>query len=146
MKRLLFLSMLFTSINSLALTLEVITDQPNQIRDVTTLRRQGITVTIHDLTAGDRMANVMSNGLTGPDQHARQQVQQRIAAIGRKQFEAQLKQAFQAIIQSVAYELDRHPAVVFNQGEAVVYGVTDLRTAAVFFIHTGCAILALGCD
>ncbi len=131
----LFLILWFSSINSQALTLEVITDQPNQVRDVARLRQQGITVTVYDLTAGDRMAEAMSNGLTGPDQHARQQVQQRIAAIGRKQFEAQLKQAFQAIIQSVAYELDRHPAVVFNQGEAVVYGVTDLRTALSHYQH-----------
>ncbi len=116
-----------------ALTLEVITDQPNQIRDATELRQQGITVTVYDLTAGDRMAEVMSKGLTGPDTHAHQQVQQRIAAIGRKRFEAQLKQAFQATIQSVAYELDRHPAIVFNQGEAVVYGVTDLHTALRFY-------------
>jgi integrating conjugative element protein (TIGR03757 family) len=120
-----------TTVN--ALTLEVITDQPNLIRDVATLRQRGVTVTLYDLTAGDRMANAMSKGLTGPDQHAHRQVQQRIAAIGRKQFEAQLKQAFQAIIQSVAYQLDRHPAVVFNQGEAVIYGVTDLNTAVGYY-------------
>jgi integrating conjugative element protein (TIGR03757 family) len=119
--------------NSQALTLEVITDQPNQISDVAPLRQQGITINIYDLTAGDRMANTMSEGLTGPDQHAKQQVQQRIAAIGRKRFENQLKYAFQAIIQSVAYQLDRHPAVVFNQGEAVVYGVTDLKTALGYY-------------
>jgi len=116
-----------------ALTLDVITDQPNQIRDADRLRQQGIAVTVYDLTAGDRMAEAMSKGLTGPDAHALQQVQQRIAAIGRKRFEAQLKQAFQAIIQSVAYALDRHPAIVFNQGEAVVYGVTDLHTALRFY-------------
>jgi integrating conjugative element protein (TIGR03757 family) len=129
----LFLILWFSSINSQALTLEVITDQPNQVRDVARLRQQGITVTVYDLTAGDRMAEAMSNGLTGPDRHAQRQVQQRIAAIGRKRFEAQLKQAFQAIIQSVAYELDRHPAIVFNQGEAVVYGVTDLQTALGYY-------------
>ncbi len=119
--------------NSQAMTLEVITDQPNLIRDAAQLRRQGIKVSVYDLTAGDRMADAMSNGLIGPDNNALKQVQQRIAAIGRKQFEAQLKQAFQAIIQSVAYELDRHPAVVFNQGEAVVYGVTDLQTAVDYY-------------
>jgi integrating conjugative element protein (TIGR03757 family) len=129
----LFLILWFSSINSQALTLEVITDQPHQIRDVIRLRQQGITVAVYDLTAGDRMAEVMSKGLTGPDNHAHQQVQQRIAAIGRKQFEAQLQHAFQAIIQSIAYELDRHPAIVFNQGEAVVYGVTDLHTALGFY-------------
>jgi integrating conjugative element protein (TIGR03757 family) len=129
----LFLILWFSSLNSQALTLEVITDQPNQVRDVARLRQQGIIVTVYDLTAGDRMAEVMSKGLTGPDQHAHQQVQQRIAAIGRNQFEAQLKQAFQAMIQSVAYELDRHPAIVFNQGEAVVYGVTDLQTALGYY-------------
>ena len=127
------LLLMSTTVN--ALTLEVITDQPSLIRDEVKLRQQGITVTIYDLTAGDRMANAMSKGLTGPDQHAHQQVQQRIAAIGRNQFEAQLKQAFQAIIQSVAYQLDRHPAIVFNQGEAVVYGVTDLQTALGYYQH-----------
>jgi integrating conjugative element protein (TIGR03757 family) len=127
------LLLLSTTVN--ALTLEVITNQPNQIRDVATLRQQGVIVNIYDLTAGDRMANAMSNGLTGPDNHALQQVQQRIAGIGRKHFETQLKQAFQAIIQSVAYQLDRHPAVVFNQGEAVVYGVTELNTAVGYYQH-----------
>ncbi len=127
--------LLFMSATMNALTLEVITDQPNLIRDAVKLRQQGITVTLYDLTAGDRMANAMSKGLTGPDQQALRQVQQRIAAIGRQQFEAQLKHAFQAVIQSVAYQLDRHPAVVFNQGEAVVYGVTDLQTALGYYQH-----------
>ena len=125
------LLLLSTPLN--ALTLEVITDQPNQIRDADRLRQQGMKVSVYDLTAGDRMADVMSNGLTGPNNHALKQVQQRIAAIGRKQFETQLKQAFQAVIQSVAYELDRHPAVVFNHGEAVVYGVTDLKAAVDYY-------------
>ncbi len=132
----LFISLLLlmsTTVN--ALTLEVITDHPNQIRDADKLRQQGMTVTVYDLTAGDRMANEMSKGLTGPDQLAHKQVQQRIAVIGRNHFEAQLKQAFQAVIQSVAYQLDRHPAVVFNQGEAVVYGVTDLKTALQLYQH-----------
>ncbi len=118
-----------------ALTLEVITDQPGRLHHVAQLRQQGINIIVHDLMAGKRMEATLGQDLTGSEQHAHQQLQQRIASIGRKQFEAQLKHAFQAMIQSVAYELDRHPAIVFNQGEAVVYGVTDLQAAVGYYQH-----------
>ena len=118
-----------------ALTLEIITDQPNSLHHVAQLRQRGIHIIVHDLMAGKRMEATLGQGLTGSEQHAHQQLQQRIASIGRKQFEAQLKHAFQAMIQSVAYELDRHPAIVFNQGEAVVYGVTDLQAAVGYYQH-----------
>ncbi len=109
--------------------LEVITDQPNRISHVESLRAQGMTVKLYDLQAGERMEQALSQGLNGPNQHAKQQLELRFARIGREKLEAQLKTAFQAIIQSVAYQLDRHPAIVFNQGEAVIYGVTDLNQA-----------------
>ncbi|HFD11909.1 MAG TPA: TIGR03757 family integrating conjugative element protein [Crenotrichaceae bacterium] len=121
------------SFQSDALTLEVITDQPGQIAQVARLRKNGINVHIYDLNAGKRIEQELAQGLTGPDQHARQQLKQHIAAIGRKQFETRLQDAFRALIQSVAYQLDRYPAVVFNQGEAVVYGVTDLTTALGYY-------------
>ncbi len=112
-----------------ALSIEVITDQPNQIQSVAQIRQQGITVTIHDLTAGERMEAELSKGLTGTSEQAQQQLQQRFAAMGRQQLEAQLQTAFKAMIQSVTYHIDRYPAIVFNQGEAVIYGVTDLNQA-----------------
>ncbi len=133
MRHLLSACVLLIASNAQALTLEVITDQPAQIRAVAPLRKQGMTVTVYDLKAGERHAQALAKGLTGPDQLALQQVQQRIANIGRKQFEAQLQLAYQAVIKAVAYQLDRHPAVVFNQGEAVVYGVTDLSQAVGYY-------------
>jgi integrating conjugative element protein (TIGR03757 family) len=133
MSRLLISALLLASINIQALTLEVITDQPAQVRDVALLRKQGMTINVYDLTAGERKAQDLAKGLTGPDQHAHHQLQQRIAAIGRKQFELQLKTAYQAVIKSVEYQLDRYPAVVFNQGEVVVYGVTDLTQAVGYY-------------
>ncbi len=112
-----------------ALTLEVITDQPDHIRSVSQLRQQGITVTIHDLTAAERMEQQLAQGLTGTSEQARAQLNRRFQQMGRKTVEAQLKQAFQAVIQAVQYQVDRHPAIIINQGEAVIYGVTDLGEA-----------------
>ncbi len=112
-----------------ALTLEVITDQPDSIRSVTQLRQQGITVTIHDLSAAERMEQQLAQGLSGTSEQARAQLNRRFAQMGRQTVEAQLKQAFQAVIQAVHYQVDRHPAIIVNQGEAVLYGLTDLGTA-----------------
>ncbi len=112
-----------------ALTLEVITDQPDHIRSVTQLKQQGITVTIHDLTAAERMEQQLAQGLTGTSEQVRAQLNRRFEKLGRKTVEAQLKQAFQAVIQAVQYQVDRHPAIIINQGEAVIYGVTDLGDA-----------------
>ncbi len=112
-----------------ALTLEIITDQPDHIRSVTQLRQQGITVTIHDLTAAERMEQQLAQGLTGTSEQARVQLNRRFETMGRKTVEAQLKQAFQAVIQAVQYQVDRHPAIIINQGEAVIYGITDLGDA-----------------
>lgn len=55
-------------------------------------------------------------------------VRQRITLIGPKQLNIDLRAAYEAIVLSMLYGLDRYPAVVFDK-QAVVYGVTDLSVA-----------------
>jgi integrating conjugative element protein (TIGR03757 family) len=40
-----------------------------------------------------------------------------------------LSHAYEGLVKAQQYRLDRLPAIVFDNGQAVVYGVTDLEAA-----------------
>ena len=48
---------------------------------------------------------------------------------GRQALQQQLITAYQGLSVAIQYQIDRYPAVLFDRGKAVVYGVTDLQQA-----------------
>ena len=66
---------------------------------------------------------------------AEAKVKQHIATIGEAQFSQQLRAAYEPMIAAMRYGIDRYPAVIFDGGKAVVYGVTDLRAALNHYAH-----------
>jgi integrating conjugative element protein (TIGR03757 family) len=83
---------------------------------------------IYDLSAPKRLADALSRGLPGDPRQAQAEAAGRFAA--QKQ---NLAEAYAGHAQAVRYGLAKIPAAVFNQGEAVVYGITDVAEAAAIY-------------
>ncbi|MFP4161529.1 MAG: TIGR03757 family integrating conjugative element protein [Ectothiorhodospira sp.] len=88
----------------------------------------GLRIQMFDLGAAERFEDRLSEGLSADPDTARAQVQQRLQAMG-PEIEARMRQAFGGLVRADQLGIDRLPAIVFEDGQAVVYGVTVLPTA-----------------
>ncbi len=80
----------------------------------------------------DGLASIMaelSSGLSHQPAQAEAIVRQRLQALDHGVLHQRIEQATLGLLKAREYNLDRYPAIVFNQGEAVLYGLTDLRRA-----------------
>lgn len=91
-------------------------------------RYPGLPIQVFDLGAAARFEDQLSEGLSADPATAQAQVRQRLQALGPG-IEARLREAFGGLVRADQLGIDRLPAVVFDDGQAVVYGVTDLSTA-----------------
>ncbi|AHK80127.1 hypothetical protein M911_14315 [Ectothiorhodospira haloalkaliphila] len=91
-------------------------------------RYPGLPIQVFDLGAAERFEDQLSEGLSADPATAQAQVRERLQALGPG-IEARLREAFGGLVRADQLGIDRLPAVVFDDGQAVVYGVTDLPTA-----------------
>jgi len=97
------------------------------------LQAQGVTVALYNLDAPATVRNTLSQGLPANVELAKKILLQRLNQDGSAALNARYQTAYQALTQSLEYGLDRFPAIIFNHGQAVVYGVTDLAVALQMF-------------
>lgn len=93
------------------------------------LAGQGIEVKTYNLDDGKRLTANLAIGLPPNQEQAKAALEQRFKQQGMEVVKNQFMQAFQARITGLRYEISRYPAIVFDRGRAVVYGVTDLIRA-----------------
>ena len=110
-------------------TIEVFTNEHYPVAGAESLRGRGIAVELYDLDAPKRWAAKMSQGLPGRREQAKAIVDSRFAQIGLEQVKENLKAAYQGLVKASGYGLQRYPAIVFDHGKSVVYGVQDLSRA-----------------
>jgi integrating conjugative element protein (TIGR03757 family) len=115
--------------------IEVITSDAYPISELNQIQKQGISVRIYNLEDGKRMVSQLEANLPKGEQAAKKAMALRIKKMGDHALKKKFSDAFQAIIIGTQYGLTRHPAVVFNHGKAVVYGVTDLTRALTLYRH-----------
>ncbi len=115
--------------------IEVITSDAYPISELNQIQKQGISVRIYNLEDGKRMVSQLEANLPKGEQAAKKAMALRIKKLGDHALKKKFSDAFQAIIIGTQYGLTRHPAVVFNHGQAVVYGVTDLTHALTLYRH-----------
>jgi len=96
----------------------------------------GVTVPhrLFNLDAVDRIEQRLGKNLPADEDKALALMKQRIAGVGQSQLNTELREAYQALILSMQYGLDRYPAVIFDQ-QVIVYGVTDLYAATKRYRH-----------
>ena len=80
---------------------------------------------VYDLSEAKRLADALGRGLPRSPQAAQAMAAERFAA--QKQ---NLAAVYAGHAQAIRYGITKIPAAVFNQGEAVVYGVADVAEAS----------------
>lgn len=85
--------------------------------------------TLYDIDSISLLEQELSHGLPNDPPRAKQRVLQRFQSMDSTLVQ-QLENAGKGLAQAMAYGLDRLPAVVFD-GQAVIYGVTDIDEALV---------------
>lgn len=97
------------------------------------LAGQGIEVKTYNLDDGKRLTATLANGLPPDQEQAKAALERRFKEQGMEAVQKHFTQAFQGQILGVQYGISRYPAIVFDQGRAVVYGVTDLNRAVAIY-------------
>ncbi|MFP4244761.1 MAG: TIGR03757 family integrating conjugative element protein [Ectothiorhodospira sp.] len=105
-------------------------EQADQVSGQGAIKAQypGLRIQVFDLGAAERFEDRLSEELSADPDTAQAQVQQRLQAMG-PEIEARMRQAFGGLVRADQLGIDRLPAIVFDDGQAVVYGVTDLTAA-----------------
>lgn len=115
--------------------IEVITSDAYPVSGLNLIKKQGIPVKLYNLDDGKRMVSQLEANLPKVEQAAKKAMALRIKKMGDHVLNKKFADAFQAIIIGTQYGLTRHPAVVFNHGQAVVYGINDLTRALTLYRH-----------
>ena len=113
--------------------IEVIISDAYPISGLNLIQKKGIVVRLYNLDDGKRMVSQLEANLPKSEQAAKKAMALRIKKMGGHVLKKKFSDAFQAIIIGTQYGLTRHPAVIFNHGQAVVYGVTDLTRALTLY-------------
>ena len=87
----------------------------------------GIELHVYELDGIQRIEMNLSKDLTGDPEHAKRVVIQNIQQLDEVD-RAQMQHTALGLAKAIQYAIDRYPVIVFD-GEAVVYGVTDLTAA-----------------
>ena len=116
-----------------AIVVEVIHSDAFPLTGVDAVAGQGIEVKTYNLDDAERLTAHLATGLPPNQEQAKAALERRFNEQGMEAVQAQFTQAFQGQIAGVQYGISRYPAVVFDRGEAVVYGVTDLNRAVAIY-------------
>lgn len=114
--------------------IEVITDRAHPVTGVES-RSDRLNVQVFDLDAPARLEAQLSEGLPNDPTTAARLARQRLEHLGRQRLATQFASAYAGLLKALAYGIERYPAVVFDGGDSVVYGVTDLDQALGYYRH-----------
>lgn len=118
---------------------EVFVNKPRPNKNLDFKNRDGryIEVVVYDLSGPEIFEEFLSQGLV-PGQTQEQvtnMVMDRVGGLDEKYMEEHVLMAYQGLLKATQYEITKIPAVVFNNGESVIYGVSDIQKA--ILIHQG---------
>ena len=84
---------------------------------------------VYNLDDGKRLVAEIGKHLPNKQDAAKKVLEKRFKKMGDAAVKQQFMQAYHGVILSTQYGLTRYPAVVFEQGQSVIYGVTNLNQA-----------------
>ncbi|MBA1446456.1 MAG: TIGR03757 family integrating conjugative element protein [Chromatiales bacterium] len=96
---------------------------------VTNATITSVPVQIHDLDAPARLEKKLSTGLPSDPEQAKAIALKHLEALGADRLAEMVNQANEGTTQAMNYELVKIPAVVFDNGTSVIYGITDIDDA-----------------
>jgi integrating conjugative element protein (TIGR03757 family) len=113
--------------------IEVITSDEFPVVGIQDLKKQGIEVKLYNFDDGKRMIAKLEAGLPNNEAAAKKAMQQRIKSMGNESLKKLFTEAYQAVIIGTQHGITRYPAIVFEQGKSVIYGVTDIPHALALY-------------
>ncbi|MCB2425868.1 TIGR03757 family integrating conjugative element protein [Methylophaga pinxianii] len=121
------LTLFSSSLSANQLLVEAFYDKDTRLVNVQIAERVA-TVKTYDLSAPESFENMLSEGLSDDPAVAQQQAKQRIEQRGNA-IQQQLMEAYEGGLKAMQYEIDKIPAIVFNGGQHVIFGVHDVNKA-----------------
>jgi integrating conjugative element protein (TIGR03757 family) len=112
--------------------IEVITDSAHPVTGLEAIAAH-LEVYIYDLDSPSRLEAQLSEGLPADPTAAARLARQRLDTLGRQPLATPFAQAYAGLLKALEYGIDRYPAVVFDGGASVVYGITDLDEALDYY-------------
>lgn len=114
---------------TLPTSIEVVYDQQQQLSNTQWVRDQGIPVNLYNLNAPDVLLEQLDQGLPNRLEPAKKMLLVKFQKMGHERLKHRFMTAYQAIIKATEYQLERYPAIVFDKGQSVIYGMNDLKAA-----------------
>jgi integrating conjugative element protein (TIGR03757 family) len=115
-----FLLSVLLALNVQATTIELFVDQPITLPP-------NFTVKVHDLSAPERLAQQYLPKLPPDPEQAKQLAIEFLASNKGREYQSLLKEAHQHKTYLMRYNIQKIPAIVFDEGVAVIYGSTDIE-------------------
>ena len=113
--------------------IEVITSDEFPVTGIEDLKKQGIEAKVLNFDDSKRMITKLESGLPNNEAAAKKAMQQRLKKMGDEALKNVFSQAFQAVIVGTQHGITRYPAVVFDRGQSVIYGVTEMTHALALY-------------
>jgi integrating conjugative element protein (TIGR03757 family) len=88
---------------------------------------RALEITVYKIDGIQSVENALSHDLPANPERSKRMALQRIQHLDA-QIRSRMQSSAQGLAKAMQYGIDRYPAVVFD-GQAVVYGVTDLQAA-----------------
>lgn len=136
MKRSLYLLGLALPLTSFAAQppsqIDVFTDAAHPMENIAAVKQalgEQTTVRTFHIDAQTRLNESLSKDLPADRDKAKAIALERIQALNHTRLGQALAESFDGLMLAQRYGIDRYPAIVFDGGEGVVYGVVDLREA-----------------
>ena len=112
--------------------IEIISDAAHPVENIGVVQKQlgdKTSIRYFAIDAQTQLDETLSKDLSPDPEQARVIALQRIQTLDRSNLARKLSTSFEGLLLAQRYGIDRYPAVVFDEGQRVVYGVTDLREA-----------------
>jgi integrating conjugative element protein (TIGR03757 family) len=93
-------------------------------------------VSVYDLSAPERLERQLSKGLPSDPDAAKQIANDRFKEGGNK-LKFAFRDAYEGQMKAMSYNIEKVPAVVFNGGQAIIYGVADVNKAIAIYRKRG---------
>lgn len=111
---------------------DVFTDAAHPMENVAAVKQAlggQTTVRTFHIDAQARLNKTLSKDLPADRDKARAMALERIQALDQSHLRQALAESFDGLMLAQRYGIDRYPAIVFDGGKRVVYGVVNLREA-----------------
>lgn len=111
--------------------IEIFVDDLNAIKHGRITNKAGLNVefVIYDLSGPERFEKELSRGISGSIDQVKRKVLKKVQGLPASYMEEHVMTPYKGLLKAMEYELTKLPAIVFNNGESVIYGVRNINKA-----------------